>query len=94
MQICLPVWQAGVPYGVFPSLSYLFYRFDKFVGGFSLFVHLNHISIHISDSFRITEGHTLGIAITVVALYGHTVLDIEEGMTKRACDHTGPASDA
>jgi hypothetical protein len=75
-------------------LPRLFHGFHEFVGGFSLFGHLDHISVNISDSFRITEGHTLGIAITVVALYGHTVLDIEEGMAKGACHHAGPAPDA
>ena len=74
------------------SLSYLFYGIDKFGGGFSLFGHLNHIGVHISDSFWITEGHTFRIAITVIALHGHPVLDVEEGMSKGACDDAGPAS--
>jgi hypothetical protein len=54
---------------------------------------LNHIGIHISDSFHVTECHALRVTVTVIALHGHPVLTIEEGVTKRACDDTGPTSD-
>jgi hypothetical protein len=68
-------------------------RFNKFGGGFSLFGHLNHIGIYISDSFHITECHALGITVTKIAFDSHPLLDIKEGVPKRACDNTGPASD-
>jgi hypothetical protein len=84
---------AGRHHAIEYLLSYLFHGFDQFVGGIPLFGHLNLVSVDISNRFRITEGHTLGITVTVVALYSHPVLDIKEGMTKRACDDTGPASD-
>lgn len=84
---------AGRRYAIEYRLSYLFHGFDQFVGGFPLFGHLNLVSVDISNRFRITEGYTLGITVTVVTLYSHPVLDVEEGMAKRACDDTGPASD-
>jgi hypothetical protein len=93
MQICLPVRQAGVPYREFRSLSYLFYGFYKFVGGFSFFGHLNRIGIHISDRFWLTECDTLGIAIAKITFHSYPLLDIKEGVPKRACDNTSPASD-
>jgi hypothetical protein len=54
---------------------------------------LDSISIDVIDRLYIAKGHTLGVSVAVVTFYGHPVLDIEEGMTKRACDDTGPASD-
>jgi hypothetical protein len=78
---------------VFRSLPYLLCGIDKFVRGFSLFGHLNHIGVHISDSFGITEGHTLGITVTKVAFHSDPLLDIKEWVPKGACDDTGPAPD-
>jgi hypothetical protein len=86
--------QIYVPYEVFLLLPYLFGGFDKFDSRIPLFGHLNLVRVDISDSFRITEGYTLRIPVTVITFHGHPVLDIEEGMTKGACDDTGPASDA
>src|SRR4030042_5884723 len=86
--------QICVPDEVFHSLPYLLCGINKFVGSFSLFGHLNHIGVHISDSFGITEGYTLGITVTKVAFHSDPLLDITEWVPKGACDDTGPAPDA
>jgi hypothetical protein len=54
---------------------------------------LDSVSIDVIDRLYVAEGHTLGVSVAVVTFYGHPVLDIEEGMTKRAGHDTGPASD-
>jgi hypothetical protein len=54
---------------------------------------LNHIGVHISDSFGITEGHALGITVTKVAFHSNPLLDIKEWVSKGTCNDTGPAPD-
>jgi len=86
--------QIYVPHEVFRSLPYLFGGFDKFDSSIPLFGHLNLVGVHISNSFRITEGHTLGITVTKVAFHGNPVLEIKEWVPKGTRDDTGPAPDA
>jgi hypothetical protein len=93
-QICLFVKQAGVLYDRSPSLSYLFYRFQKFVGSVTLFGYLNLISIRKRDGPGITESDALGISVAVIAFHRHAFLDIKEGMIERAGHDAGLASNA
>ena len=83
-QICLPVWQANVPHEASRSLSYRFYRFEKFIGGFSLFGHLNLIDIREKDGLGVTEGDALGVSVTIITFHSHSFFDIKEGVVKRA----------
>jgi len=76
------------------SLSYLFYRFSKFIGGFSLLGHLNVVSIHKKDSLGIAEGDALGIAIAEITFHGHSFFDIKEGMIERAGHNASLTSNA
>jgi hypothetical protein len=93
-QICLFVKQAGVLYDRFPSLSYLFYRFQKFVGSVTFFGYLNLISIRKKDGLGVTESNALGISVAVIAFHRHAFLDIEEGMIERTGHDTSLASNA
>jgi hypothetical protein len=93
-QICLPVRQADVPYDGPHSLSYLFHRFSKFIGGFSLLRHLNVVRIHKKNSLGIAEGDALGIAIAEIAFHRHSFFDIKEGMIERAGHNASLASNA
>jgi hypothetical protein len=93
-QIYLLVRQAGVLYDISPSLSYLFYRFEKFVGGFSLFGHLNLISIRKKDGLDVTESDALGISVAVITFHRHAFFDIKEGMIERAGHDASLASNA
>ena len=76
------------------SLSYLFYRFEKFAGGFSLLGHLNVVSVHKKDSLGIAEGDTLRISITVITFHRHSFCNIKEGMAERAGHDASLAADA
>jgi hypothetical protein len=93
-RICLPVRQAGVPYELSRSLSYLFYRFKKFVGGFSLLGHIHLVGVRKQDSLGIAEGDALGISVTVITFHRHLFCDIKEGMAERAGHDASLASDA
>ena len=75
-------------------LSYLFHGFDQFVGGFSFLGDLNLVGIHKKDGFGIAEGHALGISIAEITFHSHSFLNIKGGMTERAGDDAGFASDA
>jgi hypothetical protein len=93
-QVCLPIRQACVPYDISRSLSYLFYRFEKFVGGFSLFGHLNLISICKKDSLGVTEDDALGISVAVITFNRHLFFDIKKGMIERTGHNASLTSNA
>jgi hypothetical protein len=93
-QICLPVRQAGVPYDISRSLSYLLHRFEKFVGGFSLLGHVHLVGVRKQDGLGIAEGHALGISVTVITFHSHLFCDIKEGMAERAGHDASLASNA
>ncbi len=75
-------------------LPYLFHGLDQFVGGLSFLGHLNLVGIHKKDGFGIAEGYALGISIAEITFHSHSFLNIKGGMTERAGDDTGLASDA
>ena len=75
-------------------LPYLFHGFDQFVGGLSFLGDLNLVGIHKKDGFGIAEGHALGISIAEITFHSHSFLNIKGGMTERAGDDAGLASDA
>jgi len=93
-EICLPVRHSGIPHHVPRSLSYLFHRFEKFIGGFSLLGHLNIVSIDKKDSLGIAESDALGVTIAEITFHGHSFFDIKERMIERAGHNASLASNA
>jgi len=101
-QICLPVrprsrpraGQAGVPYELSCSLSYLLHRFSKFIGGLTLLGHVHLFGIRKQDGLGIAESHALGISVAVITFHRHPFCDIKEGMVERAGHDASLASDA
>jgi hypothetical protein len=76
------------------SLSYLFYRFEKFVSSFSPFGCLNLIRILEKEGFGIAESYALGVSIAVVTFHRHSFLNIKEGMVEGAGHDASFAADA
>jgi hypothetical protein len=95
---CRPTWASfrdhGQARGAPSFLSYLFHRFSKFKKGLSFLTHVRLINICEKDRFRIAEGNTLRISVTVITFDRHSVSRIKERMTKRACNDASSASNA
>jgi hypothetical protein len=74
--------------------SCLLQQIGNFVGKLPSFEPVGVIRIDKRDGLDIAKGHTLRIAITIVAFYSDPLLGIKERLAERTGDDTGPAPDA
>jgi len=70
----------------------MFQKVGQSCGGFLLLNQIGFVRIHKRDSLHVTEGHTLGVTITVVAFHRDPFLVVKEGLTEGTGDNTGSAS--